>query len=234
MEVIDQRISEKQARERLSRIVEPTVLSEVYALGQSITNEVVGSIRVLETKATLFAAYGTGIATLLVSSYAAWSSLGDQITPWIGACAGLTALLCTLFSVKALTLKTYKIVSQEEWLEPYCLQSEINFKKYHILTTWDAMGSRLDVQRQKLRELRTAQQWLKVTTAALVFLLFQLALLRAFRFAQFFNVGSSISNILGMQRWQFILRHGTALGVLVCGLVLWLIWFLIFRRNRFA
>lgn len=231
--VASPRMSEEQVRERLRLINEPKVANELYAIGQSIINEVIVSIRTLENKATLFAAYGTGIVTLLVSSYAMWSKQGNEMTLWIGAYAGLTALLCTLFSVKALTLKTYKITSQKEWLEPYCLESEIKLKKYHILATWDSMGSRLDVQQSKLRELHKAQRWLTVTVATLAFLLFQVALLGVYRFAQLYRWGG-IGNELRMQGWQFIFRHTTALGWLSCFLALGLIWILIFRSDRLA
>jgi hypothetical protein len=71
------RMTEKQVRERLSQIVGLEIANEIYSLGQSMANEIIGSIRALESKATLFAAYGTGIVTFLVSSSATWSNLGN-------------------------------------------------------------------------------------------------------------------------------------------------------------
>jgi len=99
------RMTEKQVRERLSKVEKQEVADEIFSLGQSTANEIIGSTRALESKATLFAAYGTGIVTLLVSSSATWSNLGNRMTPWIAVCAGVAALICTIFSVKALAPK---------------------------------------------------------------------------------------------------------------------------------
>jgi hypothetical protein len=224
------RMSEKQVRERLGRVTDLKVANELYSLGQSMVNEVVGSIRTLESKATLFAAYGTAIVTLLVSSSATWSNLGNQLTAWISVCAGLATLTCTIFSVKSLALKKYKIVSQEEWLEAECLQSELKLKQYHILAIWSALESRFEVQLEKLRELRSAQRWLQVAVAIMAFLLFQIALVKSYRLAQ--GHGSGVGNVLGMQLWQLICGHSFAVSCLACGLVLGLILFLVFRSDR--
>lgn len=228
--VLSPRMSEKQVRERLNRIIDLKIADEVYSLGQSMANEVVGSIRALESKATLFAAYGTAIVTLLVSSSGTWSNLGNQLTAWISVCAGLAALTCTIFSVKSLALKKYKIISQEEWLEADCLQSELKLKKYHILAIWSAMESRFEVQLEKLKELRSAQRWLQVAVAIMAFLLFQIALVKSYRLAQ--GHSSGIGNVLGMQLWQLICGHSFVLGGLACCLVLGLILFLVFRNAR--
>lgn len=226
------RMTEKQVRERVSRITDLAVMNEIYSLGQAIANEIIGSIRVLESKATLFAAYGTAIVTLLVSSSSTWNNLGNHFTSWISVCAGLSALACTVFSVKALTLKTYKIISQEEWLESECLQSELKLKQYHVLTIWSTMESRLDIQLRKLRELRIAQQWLRVSVAIMAFLLFQIAFVNSYRLAQISN-GDRVSNVLGMQLRQIIGGHDGALGGLACALILGLILALVFRYDWF-
>jgi len=227
------RMTEKQVRERLSQIVGLEIANEIYSLGQSMANEIIGSIRALESKATLFAAYGTGIVTFLVSSSATWSNLGNLMTPWIAVCAGLAALICTVFSVKALALKTYKIVSQEEWLESECLENELKLKRYHILTTWSAMESRLEVQLKKLSELRSAERWLQVAVAIMAFLLFQIAFVRSYWLAQSYG-HLGIRNVLGMQLWQLICGHRVSLNILICSLVLVLILFWGFRNNRFS
>jgi len=122
-------------------------------------------------------------------------------------------------------------VSQEEWLESECLQNELIFKKYQILTTWSTIESRLEVQLKKLGELRRAQRWLQVAVAIMAFLLFQIAFIKSYRFTQ--GSGSvSIRNVLGMQLWQLISGHSAILGVLICCLVLVLILFWGFRNAR--
>lgn len=222
------RMSEKQVRERMNQIADPSVADELYSLGQSMANEIVGSIRSLESKATLFAAYGTAIVTLLISSSGTWNRVGNHVTPWISVCAGMAAFLCTVCSVKALALKTYKIVSQEEWLEADCLQSYLKLRKYHILAIWSAMDSRFDVQSQKIRELRVAQRWLQVAVALMVLLLFQIAFVN-YRLAQALRGG--IGNVLGMQWWQLIHGHNFALGGLASSLILGFS-FVVFGRYR--
>jgi len=92
------------------------------------------------------------------------------------------------------------------------------------------MDSRLQVQIKKLKELQAAQQWLTVSVASMVFLLFQIAFLRNYRLAQA-SSGGSISKVLGVQAWQILNRHDGALGSLACALIGAVIMSMVFRYN---
>ncbi len=185
------RLSEEEVRERLKSCKDLQVVNEVYSFGQSMVKEIIDSIRVVESKAVSFAAYGAAIVTLLVSSSATWSKLGNQYTLWIGACAGLSALICTVFSVKAITLKEHESVSQDEWLKTEVLTDEVTIKRYRILVIWGTMQSRISLQEEKVRHLFKAQFWLKVSVAFLVVLLFHIAQLYTFE-KYIYTVGSMV------------------------------------------
>jgi Ca2+/Na+ antiporter len=191
------RLTEKEVRERLKLCTEIKVVEEIYSLGQSMLKDIVDSVRVLESKAVSFAAYGAAIVTLLISSSAAWSKLGNKLTPWICVCAGVSALICTVLAVKAIALHEHEIISQDEWLNKESLDNELKIKRYHILSIWGVMTSRIDVQARKVIEVRRAQLWLKISVAVLVVLLFQIAVLNSAGL----NHGCAVSSIVGISRW---------------------------------
>jgi hypothetical protein len=183
-------------RERLKLCKEIKVIEEIYSLGQSMLKDIIDSIRIVESKAISFAAYGAAIVTLLVSSSAAWSKLGNKWTPWICVCAGLCALMCTVLSVKAIALQQHESISQDEWLNKESLDNELNIKRYHILTIWGAMTSRINIQAKKVIGLHRAQRWLTVSVVVLVVLLFQVAVLNSVGL----NHGCTVSSVVGISR----------------------------------
>ena len=73
-------LSEKEVRERLDRCSDPNIVDEIYTFGQILEKSAVDQINILESKAVSFAAYGAAIVTILVSSSAAWSNLGNGLT----------------------------------------------------------------------------------------------------------------------------------------------------------
>jgi hypothetical protein len=100
------RLSEEDVRQRLSVCEgEPEVVNELYDFGKILNGEVLERIKGVESKATSFAAYGAAIVTVLISSISIWSKAGDQWSPWISACAGISGLICTCFALRALWLR---------------------------------------------------------------------------------------------------------------------------------
>ncbi len=111
------RLTSAQVRGRLAFCTDPSVADEVHGVGITLTEYASDRIKAIEAKGTAFAAYGTATVTLLVSSAATWGRLGNGLTPWIGACAGLGALGCTYWAVQTLKLRTMKEISPDDWLK---------------------------------------------------------------------------------------------------------------------
>jgi hypothetical protein len=74
------------------------VVDELYAFGQSMAKEILARIRALESRATSFAAYGTGLVAFLVSGNSVFQLPKGYWAQWIEILAGLCTLLCTIFS----------------------------------------------------------------------------------------------------------------------------------------
>jgi hypothetical protein len=174
------RLSEAQVRERLGLCTDPDVVGELYDFGLNLSREGLDQIKTAESKATSFAAYGTAIATLLVSSAGTWSTLGNSCTFFIVFLAGFSALVCTYHAVRSLLLTTMKVVSEEDWLKADVLEDIVHLKSYRVLALWQVIDSRIDAQRKKARRLISAQVWLTGAVAYLVSLLFQIALKQAY------------------------------------------------------
>lgn len=170
------RLTEIEVRERLSLCAENAeVIDELYDFGKVLSDEVLDRIRALESKAVSFAAYGAAIVTFLVSSVSIWSKAGNQWSPWISACAGFCGLICTCFALRALWLREYEWISEDEWMNKGCLSKIDTLKRYRILTIWGAIHAHSRVQSEKARELQRAQVWLMASVIYLVYLLLHIA-----------------------------------------------------------
>jgi hypothetical protein len=177
---ISPRLTEEQVRERLTICQTDEILDELYTYGQTLIEEALERIRSIESKAVSFAAYGAAIVTILVSNSKSWSKLGNQWSPWIAFYASLCGLACTYLCVCTLSLRQYKVTSQDEWLDPECLGKSVHFlKRFRILTMWGLLDSYTVAQGQKANKLQRAEAWLAGSVGYLVFLLFQLAFLHA-------------------------------------------------------
>ena len=118
------RLSDSEVRNRLETCTDsPDVIDEIYNFGQILLKEAVDRIKTTESKATAFAAYGSAIVTLLVSTSSLWYRLGNQWTLWIAACAGLSGFACAMLSIKGLLVRTFYVISQDEWLNATCLST---------------------------------------------------------------------------------------------------------------
>lgn len=174
------RLTEDQVRERLHLCESPEIVEELYSYGRALIVENLERIRSIESKAVSFAAYGSAIVTILVSSSKSWSKLGNQWSPWLAFYAALCGLMCTCFCVGALSLRKYEVTSQDEWLETECLSKSVHFlKRYRILTMWGLLDSYIEAQGQKANKLQSAQVWLTGSVGYLVLILIQLAFLHA-------------------------------------------------------
>jgi hypothetical protein len=173
-------LNEEEVRSRLGECKNPEIIDELYTFGQALAKESLHNVQITESKATSLAAYGTAIVTLLVSSAFMWSRLGNQWTLWIAASAGLCGLLCTVFSVRAMSLKEYQCISEDEWLKQECLSGNVAFLKgFRILTLWGTIDSNTKAQANKVYQLWRAQMWLKVSVAYLFIALLHIAFLRS-------------------------------------------------------
>jgi hypothetical protein len=227
---------EEQVRIRLQACEDKDVVEELYTFGQGLAHETEESIRGVESKATSFAAYGAAIVTLLVSSSATWSNLGNRYTLWIGFCAGIMGLLCTYLSISAMSLKEYETISQDEWLKTECFSRIEKLKRYRILTLWGMIASHGRVQRAKVAKIRRAEIWLTASVSCLVYLLLQVTLIRAFESSVWVSLWKSLvypvvhyeSRIPGGQ--YFLSR--ASIGSLITLLPLGLIALIALRRSR--
>jgi hypothetical protein len=217
------RLSEQEVRERLRLCEDSKIVDEVYSFGQTLRKEVVEQIRVQESKATYFAAYGAAIVTLLVSSSSTWSGLGNQWTLWIAFCAGACGLICTYFSVRVISPKKVECISEDEWLKSECFSQIDTLKRYRILTLWETIDSHDVAQREKATTLRRAQVWLTGSIVFLVYLLLHVAFLRTFSnkfWLALGQFGGGIRNYSGIQGWQSLFSSPGVLGGLICALIL--------------
>ena len=139
-------LSEEEVRERIDHTDNPAVLDDLYNFGQQLEKSAIEHIRIVESKAMSFAAYGAAIVTLLVSSSSSWARTGNQWTLWIAFCAAFSAVICTHFAVRALSLKEFEYVSQDEWLNAECLSDIDTLKRYRILTLWGTIDSHDKIQ----------------------------------------------------------------------------------------
>jgi hypothetical protein len=229
------RLSEEEVLERLKLCEDPAIVDEVYTFGQTLEKETIDQIRTVESKATSFAAYGAAIVTLLVSSSSIWSGLGNRWSAWIAVFAGVCGLLCTYFSVRAMSLKEFECISEDEWLKPECLSKIEMLKKYRILTIWGTISSHGRVQDDKAKNLQRAQVWLTGAVIYLVYLLLHVAFFRSFDDVLKANSWIAlrqfvINNPLGIASWQNLLCSPGALsglcGALILGLTLaLLVWY---------
>jgi hypothetical protein len=228
-------LSEEQVRERIQACEDAAVIDELYTFGQGLAQETVDSIRSVESKATSFAAYGAAIVTLLVSSSATWSNLGNKCTLWIGFCAGITGLLCTYLSISALSLKEYECISQDEWLKEECFSRVEKLKRYRILTLWGMITSHGNVQRGKATKTLRAEIWLTASVSCLVYLLLQITVIRAFdgfKSSVWISLWKSVIHYtLWIPGWQYLLSR-SSISSLITLLPLGLIGLLALRRSR--
>jgi hypothetical protein len=174
------RLTLQQVKDRLALYANPAVVDELYDFGLTLGQETLEQIKVTEGKANYFAAYGTAIATLLVSSYGLWSTRGNTYSLWIGFAAGFAASICTYHSVGALQLTTLKVISEDDWLRGEVLADIVTLKQYRIVSLWAVLESRIDVQRYKAMAVARSQIWLAGAVAYLAFLLLQLAVAHLF------------------------------------------------------
>jgi hypothetical protein len=227
------RLSEDEVRERLKLCEDPNVVDEIYEFGKILGQEVIDQIKVLESKATSFAAYGAAIVTLLVSSSSTWSNLGNQWSPWIAVCVGICGLVCTCLAVGAMSLKKFECISEDEWLKRECLGKITTLKRYRILTMWGTIESHGNVQREKAAKVRKAEVWLTGSVIYLVYLLLHIAFVRSLSDHFWIAVGQcAIHNPLGIPGWQRLLSSPGVLGGLLSSLILGLTLILIFWRSQ--
>jgi hypothetical protein len=169
-------LTEAEVEERLNLCVEnAAVVDELYEFGKILSDQVIDRIRAVESKATSFAAYGAAIATFLVTSVLIWSKLGNQWSPWISFCAGICGLTCTVFALRALWLRAYEWISEDEWMHKDCLSKIDTLKRYRIFTMWGVIHSHSCIQSKKARELERAQIWLVAAVVCLLYLLLHIA-----------------------------------------------------------
>jgi hypothetical protein len=227
-------LSEEQVRTRLQACEDAEVVNELYTFGQRLAQEAADNIRAVESKATSFAAYGAAIVTLLVSSSATWSTLGNKCTLWIGFCAGITGLLCTYLSISALSLKEYECISQDEWLKEACFSRIEKLKRYRILTLWGMITSHGNVQRGKAVKTLRAEIWLTASVACLAYLLLQITVIRAFdsfKSSGWVSFWESVIHYTSwIPGWQYLLSRAS-IGSLITLLPLGLIGLLALRRS---
>lgn len=228
-------LTEEEVRTRLSTCGEITIVEELYVTGQNMLKDSIDRIKTVETKATSFAAYGTALVTLLVSTASSWANLGNVWTLWIALCAATCALMCTVCCVRALVLRKFEVASQDEWLDAECLAADVTFlKKYRILSMWGAIASSCDVQADKAKNVQRGEKWIRAAVAYLVVLLLHLASVRTCIHVKWLALGqwSAIHGDVGLSSWKFLNLHigflrslggwGLGIGLLVTmALVAW-------------
>jgi hypothetical protein len=164
------KLKQEEVRERLESYShsDTGVTDELYDFGKMLVAEVIDRNNRLETKAAAIAAYSIGIITLLASTYGSWSkvvlSIGLPI-PVFGAIAALVATIC---AVRGLTLRGYKGISQNEWINAECLKNRDMLRRYHILTMWVVLDSHENASEIKAKRIGNAQWALFFAVALLV------------------------------------------------------------------
>jgi hypothetical protein len=176
----ESRLTEKQVRDRLASVHSAETAEEIYEFGEKLLKDATERVKGLESKAASFAGYGIAVVTLLVSSSASWSKIGDRWSFWIAAIAGLFGFLCTFFSIRVLQLSVHTFVSQSEWLEEKSITGELSsMHKYRVLTIWGSLDSYTQVHLRKALDLRRAERCLMFAASGLLAFLLQLALIYA-------------------------------------------------------
>ena len=181
LEQPEARLSEQEVRQRLVLCTDTKVIDELYTFGQTLYRDSLEQIKTAETKATSFAGYGTAVATLLVSSSATWVKLGNSCSLWVAFFSCLSALACTYFAVQALQLRSFKVISDNDWLNEGVLSDVNKLKGFRILSLWALISSRADGQRAKARAVARVQVWLAGAVTYLVILILQIALTGLYR-----------------------------------------------------
>jgi hypothetical protein len=232
------RLTEDQVNERLNLCNDTAIVDELYEQGKTLVKATIERIRSLESKAMTFVAYGSAIVTLLVSSSKSWSKLGNQWSPWIAFYASVCGLVCACLCFRVLSLRSYEVSSEDEWLKTECLtRSLLYLKQYRILTMWGTLESHIEAQITKSKRLRSAEAWLIGSVGYLVLLLFQLAFLHpTSNDAHRVSLGQgAVHQYLWIASWPIVAGSARLLstlgdwgGILVLGLPL----FLIYRLSR--
>jgi protein-S-isoprenylcysteine O-methyltransferase Ste14 len=182
--------------------------SELYDFGLHLKQEMIDRVRSIESRAVTLAAYGAAIVTLLVSSSASWSKLGNWAI-WIAVSAALYGTACTWFAIRAISLREQEWNSENEWLKVECLSETLDFlKQYRILILWGFIHSRDCIRAQKARELRRATVWLEAAVVSLLVLLCRVATL------------ATVEGFGAIRGWKFSPHFGGGICVLILGLIL--------------
>jgi hypothetical protein len=208
-------LSLEDVRHRLMLCSSETI-DDMYAFGQRLADETLERVRNIERKATLFAAYGTGVVTLLASSFSTWAAPGNRHTVWLAICASSCAALCTYFAINVLRLRQGSFTSEDEWLKEECLDDMMLLKRYRIQTLWGTIDWRMKQHSEQTAELYCAELALKFSGFFLVWMLVQLS------FQQFLR--HTIASRQPVWQWQF-LAHWSLIGdVFVFALILGMLW----------
>lgn len=171
-------LEEQEAWDRLASInaeERADVIKELYTFGLRITTEAGEQIKGLEQKAITFAAYGTAVLSLLVTTASTWSKIGTPGSFVIAGFAGLGGLLCAWSAVRALLLVSFDTVSERDWLSKDHFGSLGEIERFHAYALTQVLKSRIQAQASKATYVESAQGWLAVCAGYLMLLLAQIA-----------------------------------------------------------
>lgn len=109
-------LNENQVRDRLRLCTDQVILDEYKAQGETFNKEGIEQVKALEAKATSVSGYGAAVVTILVSTYAMWSGVGNGSSRLVVCFAALSGVICEAFAVRTLSLTPVKLASEEGWL----------------------------------------------------------------------------------------------------------------------
>jgi hypothetical protein len=196
-------LSDQEVCDRLKLCTNET-MNDAYAFGQKLADQALERVRNVERKATLFAAYGIGVVTLLTSTFSTWANAGNRHTLWISVLVSVCAVFCTYFAINVLRLKELSFTSEDDWLRKEFLNDVRALKEYRIRTLWGDIDSRFRQQYDQAKELRCAELSLLFSGFSLLSLLVHLAFLQL--------LGHRIETLKSVKLWGMVSVNWSAIG----------------------
>lgn len=171
---IENQLTEEEVRLRLKDdgCNKPEIINELYDFGLTLVEKVSDDIKYLDTKAASMTAYSGATITLLVASFAAWSSIANAYMTSAVVASGIAAFVAAVFSAIAFSLKKFDWFSQDEWLDQSCLKDIRRLKSFRILTMWGVITSYRRAHIKKATLLWKAQLFLGGSMILLLVALF--------------------------------------------------------------
>lgn len=144
-----------EVKTRLKSYSDPAVTDELYSSGDSLIANAIERMTRLDSKGWALAAYGGGILTILISTYALW---GKLLSGWpfstLAELGILGVALSAWLAVRSAHPQPIQWHTENSWLESQCIKNREKLRRYRVLTMWQILDSYFIAIRIKNRRMK--------------------------------------------------------------------------------